>query len=749
MRMEEGSVSGRLQRLREKEGIVSQLTEEELSTLAQNSEEVRCAKGDHLLDPGKEKDYLYLVLAGEVTVSLRVSRDQDHVLDEIRPGGLIGEMSLFIGGDRTATAHVTQDGSLLKIPIADFHQLLLSRLDLWNYVAHLVQVRLRRLKLVTHLTGFFEQTDVFDGRLVRELEPELKWVTLRRGERLFREGEAADAAYFVITGRLRAVVDDHKATEKLAGEIVSGEAVGEMALLSENVRSATVYASRDSELVKIPTATFEGLVERYPQLLKSLSRVLVERLRRTTARRSMREKTVSIGLFPADASVPLAEFAHGLEEALALHGIVEVLSSTRTDQLIGRPGITQTRDSDPLFLHLIQWLNDREEHFRCQIYQADPVWSSWTERCMRQADKLLIVGMGGASSLPGEIESRLNKESCHHRTQDQILVLLHPDDCERPSRTEEWLVQRSVKSHHHVRRGDRKHYARLARSIVGESIGLVLSGGVARGFAHIGVIRALEEMGVPIDIVGGTSMGAMIGGQYVYGYGCDDMIRVNSDVFHRSARDFTLPFVSLLKGAELWRRGTKYLGDRKIEDMWLPFFAVSSNLTKADIEVHRTGSLGWALRASGSLPGVWPPINHDGELLVDGAVLNNLPIDVMHEYCEGSVIAVDVSAPLDLQENPSYGVSISGWQILWNRISPFAPALVLPGISSILIRAAELASVRAQQQVMANDSSDLYIRPPVTRFPAMDFEAIREIASVGYDHAKAEIQTWLEQIRCE
>jgi len=743
--MGDGSVLGRLQRLREKEGIVSQLTEEELSTLAENSEEVRCAKGDHLISSSQEKDYLYLVLEGEITVSLSVPQDQDHVLDEIDAGGLVGEMSLFIGGDRTATAHVTQEGCLLKIPIAAFHQLLLSRLDLWNYVANLVQVRLRRLKLVTYLSDFFEQTNVFDGRFVRELEPEIRWLTLRRGELLFRQGQAADAAYFVITGRLRAVVDDHKATEKLAGEIVSGEAVGEMALLSETVRSATVYASRDCELVKIPTATFEVLIERHPQLLRSLSRVLVERLRRTTARRVIRAKTVSIGLFPADASVPLAEFAHDLEEALALHGSVEVLSGARIDELFGRPGITQTRDSDPLFLRLIQWLNDREEHFRCQIYQADPVWSPWTERCMRQADKLLIVGTGGSSSLPGEVESRLHKESHHHRTQDQILVLLHPDDCERPSGTEEWLVQRSVKSHHHVRRRDKKHYARLARSIVGESVGLVLSGGVARGFAHIGVIRALEELGVPIDIVGGISMGAMIGGQYVYGYGCDDMIRVNSDVFHRSARDYTLPFVSLLKGAELWRRGTRYLGDKNIEDLWLPFFAVSSNLTKADIEVHRTGSLGWAIRASGSLPGVWPPINHNGELLVDGAVLNNLPIDVMHEHCEGSVIAVDVSAPLDLQENAPYGVSISGWQILWNRISPFAPTLELPGISSILMRAAELASVRAQQQVMANDSSDLYIRPPVTRFPAMDFESIREIASMGYDHAKGEIQTWREQ----
>ena len=744
--MGDSSLSERLQVLRDKEGFIAQLTEEELSTLAQTSEELPCVKGDALIGSSQDNGYVYLVLKGEIAVRLKVSRKEDRVLDEIGTGELVGEMSLFLGGDRTASAHAVQDGSLLKIPVHAFRQLLFSRSTLWNYVADLVHVRLRRLKLVTFLADFFDQASVFDARLLRELEPQLKWLTLRRGEALFRETQEADAAYFVITGRLHAVTRDSKGIEKSIGEILSGEVVGEMALLSGAPRSATVYASRDSELVRISATTFKGLVERYPQLLRSLSLVLVDRLRKAGTGQTSRTASVSIGIFPADESVPLTEFAQQLKAALAHHGNVEVLSSARTDELIGRSGMSQIPDSDPLFLRLIQWLNDREEYFRCQIYQADPVWSPWTERCMRQADKLLIVGSDSSSSLPGEIESRLDRESRHRQTQDQILVLLHPGDCERPSRTEEWLVQRSVKSHHHVRRGDRKHYARLARFIVGESIGLVLSGGVARGFAHIGVIQALEEMGIPIDIVGGTSMGAMIGGQYVYGYGCDDMIRVNSDVFHRSARDFTLPFVSLLKGAELWRRGTKYLGDKKIEDMWLPFFAVSSNLTKADIEVHRTGSLGWALRASGSLPGVWPPINHDGELLVDGAVLNNLPVDVMHEYCEGSVIAVDVSAPLDLQENPSYGVSISGWQVLWNRINPFAPALALPGISNILIRAAELASVRAQQQVIANDSSDLYIRPPVTRFQAMDFEAIREIASAGYDHAQGEIQTWLAKI---
>ena len=737
-----------LQRLHEKDGFLSQLSSDELSDLAQNSEEVRCAMGEHLIVPGQSRDYLYLVLEGEIAAFVSVAKDDEHILDEIGPGGLAGEMVLFSGGNRTVTVRATQNSCLLRVPLEVFHQLLLSRPELWSYVANLVQARLRRLKLFTYLTKFFGQTGVFEMGFVRELEPQIQWLTLKRGELLFRQDEVADAAYFVITGRLRVVVDDQKSTEKAAGEIVSGEAVGEMALLAETVRSATVYVSRDCELVRMPTVIFDRIVERYPQLLRSLCRVLAERLRRTTAKLPARGKTVCIGLLPADASVPLAEFANDLKEALTAHGLVEVLSSAKIDELIGRSGMAQTRDNDPLFPRLIQWLNEREEGFRCHIYQADATWSPWTQRCVGQADKLFIVATAGSTPLPGEIESRLFEESHRHRTQDQILTLLHPPDCERPSETAKWLNQRSVKSHHHICRHNNSHYARLARSIVGESVGLVLSGGVARGFAHIGVIRALEEVGIPIDIIGGTSMGAMIAGQYVCGYDYEDMIRINSYVFHRSSRDYTLPLISLLSGAELWRRGFKYLGNVTIEDLWLPYFAVSSNLTKADIEVHRTGSLGWAIRASGSLPGVWPPINHNGELLVDGAVLNNLPIDVMHKCCDGRVIAVDVSAPLDLQENSPYGVSISGWQILWKRITPFVPSLKLPGISDVLMRAAELASVRAQQQAVANDFSGLYLRPPVTQFQSMEFEAIRDIASIGHRYSEGKIEKWRKEMVC-
>ncbi len=737
-----------LQRLHEKDGFLSQLSSDELSDLAQNSEEVRCAMGEHLIVPGQSRDYLYLVLEGEIAAFVSVAKDDEHILDEIGPGGLAGEMVLFSGGNRTVTVRATQNSCLLRVPLEVFHQLLLSRPELWSYVANLVQARLRRLKLFTYLTKFFGQTGVFEMGFVRELEPQIQWLTLKRGELLFRQDEVADAAYFVITGRLRVVVDDQKSTEKAAGEIVSGEAVGEMALLAETVRSATVYVSRDCELVRMPTVIFDRIVERYPQLLRSLCRVLAERLRRTTAKLPARGKTVCIGLLPADASVPLAEFANDLKEALTAHGLVEVLSSAKIDELIGRSGMAQTRDNDPLFPRLIQWLNEREEGFRCHIYQADATWSPWTQRCVHQADKLFIVAMADSSPLPGEIESSLSEGPDQHLTQDQILTLLHPPDCERPSGTAKWLNLRSVKSHHHICRRNNSHYARLARSIVGESVSLVLGGGVARGFAHIGVIRALEEAGIPIDMIGGTSMGAMIAGQYVCGYDYETMIRINSDVFHRSSRDYTLPLIALLSGAELWRRGSKYVGDVTIEDLWLPYFAVSSNLTKADIEVHRTGSLGWAIRASGSLPGVWPPINHNGELLVDGAVLNNLPIDVMHKCCDGRVIAVDVSAPLDLQENSPYGVSISGWQILWKRITPFVPSLKLPGISDVLMRAAELASVRAQQQAVANDFSGLYLRPPVTQFQSMAFEAIRDIASIGHRYSEGKIEKWRKEMVC-
>jgi predicted acylesterase/phospholipase RssA len=188
--------------------------------------------------------------------------------------------------------------------------------------------------------------------------------------------------------------------------------------------------------------------------------------------------------------------------------------------------------------------------------------------------------------------------------------------------------------------------ARLARLLTGRGIGLTLSGGGARGLAHIGVVKALRQANIAIDAVGGTSLGAILGAGVAMEWTHDELV----DRFRRAfvdtnpLNDYTLPLMSLVSGRKVTRLLRGEFGELQIEDLPLPFYCVSSNLTTGRLAVHRTGSLWRWLRASVAIPGVLPPIFHQGDVHVDGGAMNNLPVDVMREVGRGPIIGVDVGA---------------------------------------------------------------------------------------------------------
>lgn len=185
------------------------------------------------------------------------------------------------------------------------------------------------------------------------------------------------------------------------------------------------------------------------------------------------------------------------------------------------------------------------------------------------------------------------------------------------------------------------------------------------------------------------------------------------------------------------------LGEQNIEDLWLPYFCVSSNLTRAELMIHRTGSLSKSVLASSTLAGLMPPIVHDGDLLVDGMLLNDMPIDVCDKLTDGgTVIAVNVSPPIDLKRNSDYGLSLSGWRLLWNKINPFAKKINFPHIATILQRAGELSSIHGRKELLNQNLADLYIQPPVEEVELFDFGAIDELAELGYHCAKEKIAEW-------
>jgi predicted acylesterase/phospholipase RssA len=327
---------------------------------------------------------------------------------------------------------------------------------------------------------------------------------------------------------------------------------------------------------------------------------------------------------------------------------------------------------------------------------------------------------------------------------DVDLVLVHRATG-APKGTREWLAARMVNQHHHVRLDDSDSMARLARFLTNNAVALVLAGGGARGFAHLGVIRALRETGVPVDAVGGSSFGALAATGLARGLRDEEILAELHFAFTHEdpLNDYTVPIVSLISGQRLDRILRKYL-PMDIEDLWLPFFAVSSDLSANQMRVHDRGPLWRAIRASASLPGILPPALENGHLLIDGAVVNNLPVDVMRERVRGRVIAVNLAVEQEYvlqQEEVPHGLDY-----IKSRLMPWCAPLDAPTISRVIMKATTLAS--RKEVGNARKLADLYLNPPVDAYDFLDWDCLREIVDVGYSYALPEIEAWAGKYPC-
>ncbi len=602
--------------------------------------------------------------------------------------------------------------------------------------------RRRRLELVVHLLQIFKG---LDSEVLEELVPEVEWVSLRSGETLFRQGEAAEAVFFVINGRLR-VVAEESSGPRVLNEVGPGESLGEMALLTDDVRSATVYAVRDAQLARLDEPTFRQFVEKHPAAMKRIAEFVVRRLRlQSSSKSAPRARLATVAVVPASPGASVTAFAEGLTSALAQHGPATRLNRWRADEALGRPGAAELPEEDPDAMRLVQWLNEREAAYRYVVYEADPSWSGWSERAIRQADHVLVVADAHADAALGANELRMREYGRRGRAPEQSLVLLWKKGSPGPSDSARWLEPRDYPRHHHVRGSEPADLVRLARVLTGSSVGLVLGGGGARGFAHIGVLRAFQELEIPVDLVGGTSIGAILAALVAMGRDPAEILDQVRDQFE-SVFDPTLPIVSLLAGRRIATRLAEAFGGAAIEDLAIPFFCVSTNLTQATEVVHRRGLLVKAVRASISLPGILPPVVSGGDLLVDGGMTNNLPIDVMHDAVVGGrVVAVDVSPEVDLHAGDEGGYEVSGWRLLRQRLSPFTQAPPPPYILNVLTRSSLVASIIAEREKQARAAASLYLKIPAEDVKLLAFDAIEEIADRGYEATRDAVASWWER----
>ena len=710
--------------------------------LAQALEPVELHPGEILFAPGDPRDAIYFVLCGLVSQTAHSTQGRALPTRLRGAGQTVGEIGLVAEGLHTSTAQALDDTLVLRLTRIAFDEMREKYPEAVSGLSMAIAPAARKMLLAGVVSDLLGELDAAHRAAFLA---EMECLQLKRGDVLFRQGEPGDRMFIVIYGRLRMLTRDAEGTETVVDEVGRGDTVGQRSVLAGDVHSTTVYALRDSAVGVITRPLFQMLQYQYPEVVARLTRIASRRQQASAARRPSPPDAphiASVAVIPVGAprgAVPLAAFTKRLASALSEISTTLHLSSARVDSLLGRPGIAQDDPLGPSGPLLADWLQRQEQSHACVIYEADDAWTPWTERCLRMSDRVLLVGLGGSAPVRTELDEPLARLSDSTRTE---LVLLQPDGISRPSGTAAWLDRYAVAGHDHLCLGRPAHFDRFVRHITGRGLGLVLGGGAARGFAHIGVFQALAECEVDVDLVGGTSMGAVLGAMFAMGLGNREVLKLAQQVASPlKLFDPTIPLVSFFASGKVTRVLERIYGDTQVEDLWMPFFCVSSNLTRAIAMVHRRGPLWQAVRASMAIPGVFSPILAGGDLLVDGCVLDNLPIDVMQRLNYGGpIIAVNVFPDVDMLRDYDFGPSVSGWQALASKLNPLRRKDSAPLIFESLVRVLALNGVH--QAKGQRGFADVYIRPPVDQFNILDFGAYQQIAGVGYRSAMDALGEW-------
>jgi NTE family protein len=523
--------------------------------------------------------------------------------------------------------------------------------------------------------------------------------SLPAGDVLFESGSTPEGVYLLASGRLGV---RGTAGPGFKAEIERGELVGEAGWLLGEAHSATVTALRDSELLLLPHALLEEAAGRSSELALAMARLCARRLRRSNAAYRNARRARVFALVPNSEDIDTIDFAARLAEELRRTGRTELVWDVRA----------QT--------HTASWFGRLEEQSDYIVYAAGPGEGGWLRQCCRQADLILTLVRAGSAARPWPAAVC----AAAARGTRVELALLH-EGAFVAGAASRWLETLPVAQHHHI--AAPADLGRAARLITRRGVGLVLSGGGARGFAHLGVVRALREARVPIDFVGGSSIGAIIAAGVAMGWGDEEMRTRYRRTFVDSnpVNDYTFPLVALTRGGKVSRLLEREYGDTLIEDLRTPFFCLSADLNAARGVEHRDGTVWRALRASVAIPGMLPPVFRGDDVLVDGAAINNLPIDVMHARGPGLVIGCDVganhhSAPQATADGPP----------LWRLFSRGGRRM---NIFQILMRAGMVNSVSsgAAQRNLA----DVLLKPPLANIDLLDWHAFDRAIEAGYDHA--------------
>lgn len=573
------------------------------------------------------------------------------------------------------------------------------------------------------------------------LLPKFTRVDLKSSDILFHQGDASDSVYFLTSGKLLARLMTGAGEGRDIGYIDPGETVGEIGAFTNEPRTLTVRAVKESVLLKLSIFDFLNICQQHPTVMSAILRPLLSRTTNLIQMLATGKRSKHIAIIPANRHADLQEFNEEFCKYAAAYGNLLVVSDYHPE--FHEHDITVDKIKEK-----IQRLLDKSRSIKTIVYLLKATDTPLGKYALKRADVLYIAAHHDSAP---RIDKHILEKADHRKLQFTFglkLLLVYKDETVTPTSTKEWLKLADFSMHHHLRRYKKSDWMRLLRFIRGKAVGVALSGGGTRGWAHLGALRALREHKIPIDMIGGTSVGALAAGCYAMNQTFDDAHARFTNMVIQSAhsvswRSLTWPIISLFNAKNYTHALQKTFGEQAIEDLWLPYFCVTTNLANNTEDIHQNGLLWKKIRASSSIPGVLPPMLLEGELHYDGGLLNNLPADLMRKFIghHGRVISIELNSFAPDKQHYQFPPIVTFWDGLLYKLGLRKHEYKFPKFIDTFMHSLFVgAELRSRQNALA---SNVRISFKLDQFNMLhsSVEEGKELVRIGYEETLRQLKT--------
>lgn len=583
-----------------------------------------------------------------------------------------------------------------------------------------------------------------DAPTIKLISSKFTEVNLSRNTVLFYQGDPSDSVYLLVSGKLAAQLMSGLGEKQVVGHVFPGETVGEMGVLSNTPRSLTIKALTDSILLKIELNNFIEILHQYPSVMYALVRPLISRSEDIIKKLSISNENKYTVIVPAHQKISLEKFFESLYACAEKFPNTLIISDYQ-------PEFHDKNISISILNEKIKSLIANRKSVKRICYITSSFDTPIARVGFQHANMVYIAAYDDSEQIiDSHILDKIKSRHSHLMTHPS-LILLHTSETVMPISTSNWTKLTKFLLCHHVHMDKTKDFLKLLRFIRGKATGLVLSGGGTRGWAHIGVIKALRESKIPIDIIGGTSVGALVAGIYAMNQSYEQTYEQFKQLVIESKntiswRSLTWPIISLFNSRNYTNGLIKIFGNRQIEDLAIPFFCITSNLTNNSEDIHQSGSLWETIRASTALPGMIPPMLLDGEIHIDGGLLNNLPVDIMRNFVgrTGKVVAVELN-----NFNPDTRVYdfppiVTFKDVFLNKLRIKKYRYIFPSFMDTFVQGLLLSSSLRDRQnaIIAN----MYVNFDLSQFSMLhtNLDEGNKLVQIGYEETLKQINKHLD-----